>query len=32
MIKNGATNIEVAQALGVSTSTLYDALNGKNGS
>lgn len=29
MLKNGATNIEVAQALGVSTSTLYDALNGK---
>jgi len=32
MLKNGATNIEVAQALGVSTSTLYDALNGKTGS
>ena len=29
MLQNGATNIEVAQALGVSTSTLYDALNAK---
>ena len=32
MLRNGATNIEVAQALGVSTSALYDALNGKTGS
>ena len=29
MLRNGATNIEVAQALGVSTSTLYNALNAK---
>ena len=28
MIKNGATTIEVAQAMGVSTTTLYNALNG----
>lgn len=32
MLDNGATNIEVAQALGVSTTALYNALNGKTGS
>lgn len=28
MLANGATTTEVAQAMGVSTTTLYDALNG----
>ena len=28
MIRNGATTVEVAQAMGVSTTTLYNALNG----
>ena len=28
MLRNGATSVEVAQAMGVSTTTLYNALNG----